>query len=107
MYRRYMDDLHRSKFVFSPTGKGLDCYRTWEALLMGAIPIVKSCSIDAVYEDLPVLIVQDWHDITPEFLEEQYRIISARTYNRKKLFIDYWWNKIVAVQKAAREQHGA
>ena len=28
-------------FVASPSGNGLDCHRTWEALLLRSIPIVK------------------------------------------------------------------
>jgi hypothetical protein len=29
-------------FVASPYGGGPDCHRTWEALILGCIPIVKS-----------------------------------------------------------------
>ncbi len=33
-------------FVLSPHGNGLDCHRTWEALLLGCIPVVKTSAID-------------------------------------------------------------
>jgi hypothetical protein len=59
----------RFAFVVSPHGRGYDCYRTWEAILMGAIPIVKRSPIDAVYEGFPVVIVDDWAEITPRNLE--------------------------------------
>jgi len=37
-------------FVASPRGNGLDCFRTWEVLALGAIPVVKrSGPHDAVY----------------------------------------------------------
>ena len=36
----YTDGLLNSKFVMSPIGWGVDCYRTWEALASGAVPIV-------------------------------------------------------------------
>jgi hypothetical protein len=55
----------RHAFVISPHGKGLDCYRTWEALLMGCIPIVRRSAIDPLYRGLPVAIVDDWDEITP------------------------------------------
>ena len=55
-------------FVLSPHGNGLDCHRTWEALCLGCIPIVKTSAIDYLYEDLPVLIVKEWFDITKEIL---------------------------------------
>ena len=69
----YLDDTLKSKFVLSPRGNGLDCHRTWEALLMGAIPIVKSSTLDPLYKDLPVLIVDNWEDINKEYLEEKYQ----------------------------------
>lgn len=49
-----------SQFVASPHGNGLDCYRTWEVLALGAIPIVKSSSLDQLYIDnkLPDRIIQ-------------------------------------------------
>ena len=45
-------------FVLSPHGGGYDCHRTWEALLLGCIVIVKTSKIDSMYDDLPVLIVK-------------------------------------------------
>ena len=44
------------KFILSPPGAGFDCHRTWEALYLGAIPIVKTSSLDPLYKDLPVVI---------------------------------------------------
>jgi hypothetical protein len=59
-------------FVLSPFGNGLDCHRTWELLFFGAIPIVKTSSLDRLYVNLPVIIVKDWSDICSEgFFEDQ------------------------------------
>ncbi|MGK4301821.1 hypothetical protein, partial [Klebsiella pneumoniae] len=41
----YLIDLSESYFVLSPPGMGQDCYRTWEAIFMGSIPIVKSSTL--------------------------------------------------------------
>jgi len=98
----YLQDLASSKFVLSPTGKGLDCYRTWEALLMGSIPIVQRSAIDELFDDLPVLIVDDWKDITEGFLEKKYKEMSSKTYSRSKLYADYWFNKINLLKHQAR-----
>lgn len=66
-------DLWREKtryaFVVSPHGNGLDCHRTWESLVLGNIPIVKRSSLDPLYEGLPVVILDDWREITPENLK--------------------------------------
>jgi hypothetical protein len=65
-------DLWREKtryaFVISPHGNGLDCHRTWESLALGNIVIVKRSSLDALYDGLPVVIVDDWRDVTAERL---------------------------------------
>jgi len=65
-------DLWREKtryaFVVSPHGNGLDCHRTWESLVLGNIVIVKRSSLDPLYEGLPVIIVDDWREITHENL---------------------------------------
>lgn len=74
------------KYIISPQGNGLDCHRTWEALVLGCIPIVKSSCLDPLYEGLPVLIVKNWVDITSELLEN----FKPQTYNIEKLDIEYW-----------------
>src|SRR5690606_33447515 len=77
---------------FSPRGAGLDCYRTWEALLLGTIPIVKTSTLDAAYDGLPVLIVDDWKIIIKEFLEEKWKEMmeSRKKWHWEKLYRPYW-----------------
>jgi hypothetical protein len=89
-YYDYLTHLGHSLFVLSPRGNGLDCLRTWEALYMGAIPIVKATACDEMYNDLPVLIVQNWEEINPEFLAQSYAQIKQKTYNMDKIYLDYW-----------------
>jgi len=90
----YLKDLCNSQFVLSPRGNGLDCHRTWEALLMGAIPIVRTSSLDPLFEDLPVLIIEDWHMITESYLKEKYIEIKSKSNNQEKLFFKYWLESI-------------
>ena len=35
----YLRTLGQHRFVLSPRGNGLDAHRTWEALMVGTIPI--------------------------------------------------------------------
>ena len=66
-------DLWREKtryaFEVSPHGNGLDCHRTWESLLLGNIPIVRHSSLDQLYDGLPVVIVNDFSEITSQALQ--------------------------------------
>lgn len=95
-YVQYLQDLNMSKFVLSPRGNGLDCHRTWETLYMGSIPIVKSSAIDSLFDDLPVLVINDWKEITPSFLEQKHQEIERKTYLSEKLYINYWLGLIAS-----------
>ena len=90
----YLNDMLNAKFTLSPRGNGLDCHRTWEALLMGSIPIVKTSTLDPIYKDLPVLIVQDWEEVTEEFLNAKYKNFQNKKYNMKKIYINFWLDLI-------------
>lgn len=89
-FEEYLIDLKTSVFVFSPRGNGLDCHRTWEAMLMGAIPIVRASELDPLYEGLPVLIVNDWNEINKNFLEKKYLEIQEKEFSLDKLYLSYW-----------------
>lgn len=93
-FRSYLSDLARTKFVLSPRGNGLDCHRTWEALYMGAVPIVISSPIDPLFEGLPVVIIHDWNEITREFLEAKWEEIMNTEYLMERRYAGYWLNLI-------------
>jgi hypothetical protein len=39
--QRYLSEMHASKYVFSPDGDRPECYRHYEAIAMGAMPITQ------------------------------------------------------------------
>lgn len=49
-------------FAFSTHGNGLDCHRTWELLMLGCMVITRSSSLDPLFQNLPVVIVDNWED---------------------------------------------
>lgn len=81
-------------FVLSPFGMGMDCHRTWETLCLGAIPIVKAPKFKKMFEDLPVLIVDDWSEITRELLDETINNFKNKTFDYEKLKLNFWIDKI-------------
>jgi hypothetical protein len=81
-------------FVVSPHGNGLDCHRTWEALVLGCIVIVKTSELDKLYEDLPVLIVNNWYDINFDLLQNTIKGYMNVNFNYDKLTLKYWIDKI-------------
>lgn len=98
-FEAYLIEMGDHKFTASPRGAGIDCYRTWEALLVGSIPIVVTSELDPAFKDLPVLIINSWRDLNRKFLSKKYKEITSKTYSLKKLFIDYWKTKIKSVQQ--------
>ena len=98
-YRKYCDVLRKSTFVLSPPGKGVDCHRTWEAMLIGAYPIVKSSFLDPLYEAMPVVIVKNWEEVTKPFLEQKKEELSCKPIPIEQWYADFWLQKILDVRK--------
>lgn len=93
-FNGYLIDLASCKFVASPRGNGLDTHRLWESLYLGSYPIVKTSTLDSLYDELPVLIVQDWNEVTEDFLNQKYDELCGKSYNFEKLNFSYWINLI-------------
>lgn len=81
-------------FVVSPPGEGLDCHRTWEALCLGCIPIMISTPLDDMFDELPVLIVKAWSDVTRELLNKTLAEYGMKEWCLDKLQLKYWTDKI-------------
>jgi hypothetical protein len=91
---RTLQLMKEFSFVLSPHGNGLDCIRTFEALCLGCIVIMKKNCLDIVYKDLPVLFVDEWTDINEELLKKTLEEYSNKKFNYKKLKMDYWVNLV-------------
>lgn len=82
--KRYRNLLLRSKFVISPPGNGPDCHRTWEAMYLGAIPVVKKNSWPFQHKDLPVIQLDNWRGL------ENYLEWAVPESNSEWKKIEYW-----------------
>jgi len=94
-FDRYLDNLQRHRFVFSPQGNGMDTHRTWECLYVKTIPIEKRNLNNRFYTDLPICFVDDWSQVTYEFLLSEYTRIWKENWDYSKLTFEYWKNKIL------------
>ena len=72
----------------------MDCHRTWEALLLGSIPIVKRNGLSGLLSDLPVMIVDDWQQVHLETMAEYIRSLPDRKFDFSSLFRGYWMRTI-------------
>lgn len=94
------------RFAISPPGFGWDCYRTYEWLYLGLIPIVEERrgadkkNSHRLFQGLPVIQVPNLLEASREtilqhvqfFLQGRPRLLTAPGWN--KLFLAYWRRKI-------------
>ena len=86
--------MSKYTFVLCPFGVGMDCHRTWEALCLGCIPILCAPIFKKLFEELPVLIVNNWKEITEELLNSTIEKFKNLSFNYDKLLLKYWVEKI-------------
>mmetsp|Transcript_43992 Transcript_43992/g.71577 ORF Transcript_43992/g.71577 Transcript_43992/m.71577 type:complete len:370 (-) Transcript_43992:189-1298(-) len=96
---KYLKAVLQNKFTATPRGRGMDSHRLWEVLMLGRYPIVVTSPLDWLYEDLPVLIISKWEDVTMELLEEKYAKFESHEYNFEKVFFTYWYSIIQCVKR--------
>ena len=85
---QFLTDLTRSKFVLSPPGIGEDCFRTWESILLGAIPVVyNSTGLHKLWSVAPVLAMDNMDNLREEDLRSGRGIAEIRVGGRLRKYI--------------------
>ena len=87
------NEMIKYKWIISPHGNGLDCHRTYEAIALGCIPIVKTSTLDILYKNMPIIIVDNWTDITIDYLNKES--IKALKKSTNQIQLNYWKNLIL------------
>lgn len=82
-------------FVLSPSGFGYDCHRTWEAICLGATPVIKTKHFKKMFEFLPVLVVDNWIDITQKLLNDTFNKYNTTNYDYNKLKLKFWTQNMI------------
>ena len=103
-FTAYLREMAACAFTVSPPGHEPDSYRTWESIFVGSIPIVERSHLDPLYADLPIIVVDDWQEVTEEFLTGKYQEISEKKYNLEKMYMGYWIKKIGTAKKSFRQK---
>jgi len=86
----YVNDLCTYKYVLSPPGNGLDCFRTLEAIYCGAIPIIADNYVSNAYTGSCFVRYGDTESVMRMKIDE----MVGFTYQepQENLFLDYWKN---------------
>lgn len=103
--------LTQHAFVLCVEGGGLDpSPKAWQAVLHGAIPIVRQTPLARAYQHLPVAFVADW---TPDALDlaqlhawltdlaQHHDDAGQRKEVLHRLSLDYWWDYIADMARPA------
>ncbi len=92
-YKEYLEVGASYKFHVVPIGNGIDNHRTPELLYINCIPIVLT---NRIYRDwnLPILQINNWSELTNEFLKEKSKNIIKEPWDLLELTLKYWKNKI-------------
>jgi hypothetical protein len=93
-YRHHLVDF---MFVASPPGNGFDCHRTWEALYLGVVPVVKKNRFFDSFADIPILQLDEWADLssyTESDLAKKYADMKPGFARTRMIWMDYWNDQI-------------
>lgn len=102
----FLNFVQAHAFVLCVEGGGLDpSPKAWQAILYGAIPIIRKTGTHRAYAELPVAFVPDWTagSLTLPRLRAWHRQFilahgseAQRLVTLNRLSLDYWWSKIEA-----------
>lgn len=96
--KNYYKELQKYRFVMSPWGNGYDCWRNFEILLNGAIPVIPKCHYVCAYEkhNIPYVIFENLDELTEKRLNLEWNKNLNKLKNVKnKLLMKYWIDYIL------------
>jgi hypothetical protein len=93
--KQFAREMSSHRFALCPPGNGIDTHRMWEALYSRTIPIVLRNAALRDFEDLPIAFVDDFRQITLDFLESAYRRMVATEWNSEKMFAPWWQKRLI------------
>jgi len=100
---QFLRSVTHSRFVLCPSGLGWDTSRLWETLTLGSVPIVEySEGWHTVLDELPVLFVTNFDEVTPALLAAAYPDILSRCelFNYDRLTTRWWVSRITRLLDA-------
>ena len=95
---QYREAVSESMFVLSPPGRGLDCHRTWEAIYLGAVPVVLEGSLPpGLLHDLPIHSVSSYEHFLNLSHSDMARLFQeVCAVNARKAYMPYWVDAVMA-----------
>ena len=96
-FEKYIEEMSEHKFVLCPRGNGMDCFRMYEAMYLGCVPIVDVNHLSAcmLESKLPVVSasLETFHSYNipdPFELETLYKKVAESDADYSKITRSYW-----------------
>ena len=98
----YVHNLMSHRFVLCPPGNGIDTHRMWEALATGCIPVVLRSQAMIPFENLRILMVENYRDVTIHLLQETWERMKSTNTSHSMLLSQFWAEKILSSKNELR-----
>jgi hypothetical protein len=98
----YMDSLRKSDLTLCPVGKNTECYRIYEAMSLGSVPIIENlrtegnCDTSDVAPlrllkqyDAPVIYVKSWYELF-DLLKREAQLTLAEKVQRRTNVVKWY-----------------
>ncbi len=97
----YLKEVRSHDFFVVASGDGnryggIERHAQWEAMALGAV-LICTKGKQSRWADMPVAIVNDWSEVTPEWCE--YNLPLLRKHSIDKMMLSYWVEQIRARAK--------
>ena len=92
----YFSKINTNKFILSPWGNGIDTHRIWESLYLKSIPVTKYHHTFSTSNNLPIIFVKDYSEISIEFLKNKEIEMLQKKFNFDLLKNTYWKKEIIS-----------
>lgn len=95
----YIHILQQSDLTLSPVGQNIECYRIYEAVALGSVPVIEDvrtspkCSSDTLrvlkQMNAPFIYVKDWSEL-PNILREELKQTPEMIVERRIKLIKWY-----------------
>ena len=100
----YMRTLFDSAFTLSPAGHNPECFRLYESVEAGSIPVISldkeykqhACKEDSLFHwiDSPIVIVESWNELVPTL---QGMLANPEELDKRQEDLRAWYNQHMRV----------
>jgi len=104
----YVRILRDSDLTLNPAGKNVECYRIYEAMAVGSVPVIEDTTVSATCGtptsnshlrvlrllkqfEAPVIYISDWHELLSILQREQ--LMTSADVIARRINIVRWYQK--------------